>query len=218
MSIYPISLVNLKNYLAVIIGGGHVAARKLASLWDTDFQIKIISPSLCEDILSLTTLKRDSPVQIISRPYQVGDLRNAFLVIAATNDSQVNEQVWIEAVQEKCLINITNNPAKSNFYNPSILQYGSLTVAFSSIHGCPALLSWLRKQCETIIDDDFIELFEATQLIRIRLIHHYPNNYDIPEDNRIKWENFNNHLISILEKEGVFAAKKAALEFLKKMP
>jgi precorrin-2 dehydrogenase/sirohydrochlorin ferrochelatase len=158
MSIYPISLTNLKEYIAVIVGGGRVAARKLAGLWNTDFHIKIISPSLCEDILVLIQKKREFPVQIISRPYQVGDLDNAFLVIAATNDSTINDLVWKEAIQEKCLINIASDPEKSNFYNPSILQYGSLTVAFSSNDGCPALLSWLRKQCETIIDDDFIQL------------------------------------------------------------
>jgi precorrin-2 dehydrogenase/sirohydrochlorin ferrochelatase len=129
----------------VVIGGGRVAARKVVALREAGAHVVVIAPDLCE---SLEVLAADDDIEVLSRYYRCGDLHGAFLAIAATDDSHINEQVWEEAKALNILVNVVDDPDHCNFIAPSVIRRGSLTLAISTSGRCPALSRHLRKQLE----------------------------------------------------------------------
>ena len=93
MQTYPINLIGLATRRAVVIGGGAVAARKVAGLLAARAAVTVVSPELVPE---LQALAESGSVSIVPRAYADGDLAGAFLVIAATDDPQVNREVWAE--------------------------------------------------------------------------------------------------------------------------
>jgi precorrin-2 dehydrogenase/sirohydrochlorin ferrochelatase len=174
---YPLSLVHLDQVRCVVVGGGQVAARKVAALREADAHVLVIAPDLCP---ALERLAEESDVEVLGRPYQSGDLEGAFLVIAATDDPGTNEQVWIEADAREILVNVVDDPDHCNFIAPSVVRRGPLTVAISTSGRCPALSRRIRIQLEQAFGPaygDFVALMgelraeavEALSLTRRRV-------------------------------------------------
>ena len=108
MKTYPVSLIGLAQRHAVVVGGGAVVARKVAALQQADARVTVISPDLTSELAALLGAGR---IATLNRAYREGDLAAAFLVIAATDDAEVNRAVWREADRRGCLINVVDDPA-----------------------------------------------------------------------------------------------------------
>ncbi len=151
---YPIVLVNLEN--AFVIGGGAIATRKIGGLLDAGAQtVTVIAPQLSAQIETWVTQDR---VKAVRRAYAYGDLVKARLVIAATNDAQVNEQVWREAIERGILVNVVDDPPHCNFHVPAIVRRGNIAVAISSGGASPALSKHLRREIENVVGDEYAQL------------------------------------------------------------
>lgn len=146
---YPIVLVNLENARCAVVGGGEVAARKVAALRQTGARPVVISPSLCEPLRRLAEAGEIEPVE---RAYRAGDLAGMRLVIAATDDPQTNEAVWREAQAAGCLVNVVDDPARCNFHVPATIRRGSLTVSISTAGHSPLLARRIREELEARFD------------------------------------------------------------------
>jgi precorrin-2 dehydrogenase/sirohydrochlorin ferrochelatase len=168
---YTICLIGLHTQQAVVIGGGSVAGRKVEGLLAAEFQVKVISPKLTPKLQSLVSL---GTITFIQRSYQYGDLEDAFLVIAATNDPAVNQAVWAEALQRGCLINAVDDPQHSNFILPATLQRGEMSIAISTGGGSPALARRLRERFESLIGPEYSTLTEVLAELRPELIAGFP--------------------------------------------
>jgi len=90
---YPIFL-NIEGKNCVVIGGGQVALRKVGVLLEHGAAVKVISPNLCPELVKLA---EDGVIRALSREYKTGDLKNAFVSIAATDNNQINHRVAAEA-------------------------------------------------------------------------------------------------------------------------
>lgn len=145
MKTYPIFLVGLEEARCVVVGGGTVAARKVRALLRADAQVTVVSPNLCGP---LRRLADEGQVQVLDRAYRTGDLREALLVIAATDDPEINEHVWEEAQARGLLVNVVDDPDHCNFIAPSVVRRGPLTFAISTSGRCPALSRHLRRHLE----------------------------------------------------------------------
>jgi precorrin-2 dehydrogenase/sirohydrochlorin ferrochelatase len=151
----------------VVIGGGHVAARKVEGLLAAEAQVKVISPALVPELQLLV----DSGLIIfIQRSYRDGDLEGAFLAISATDEPPVNQAVWAEATKRGCLINVVDDPDHSTFILPAVLQRGEMSVAVSTGGGSPALARRLRERLENIIGPEYGTLTELMAEIRPELL------------------------------------------------
>jgi precorrin-2 dehydrogenase/sirohydrochlorin ferrochelatase len=142
-------LVDLADARCVVIGGGRVAARKVAALCEAGAQPVVISPTLCD------TLQRQvqaGELDLLARNYQPGDLAGARLVIAATDDPVTNEAVWQEAQTVGCLVNVVDDPAHCNFYVPATVRRGPLTLSISTSGHSPALAGRIRRSLERQFD------------------------------------------------------------------
>ena len=113
MQYLPIFL-DVKQQPCMVVGGGEVAARKIALLLRANAQITVVSPTLCTSLAALAT---QGEIQHIAREYQVDDLDNAVLVIAATNDVTLNQQIAQAARERKLPVNVVDNPANGSFIN-----------------------------------------------------------------------------------------------------
>lgn len=142
---YPITLVDLANTRCLVVGGGEVAARKVAALLAAGARPIVISPAFCE---SLRRQIDDGHIDAMERRYQSGDLAGVRLVIAATDDPVTNEAVWREAQDTGCLVNVVDDPLRCNFFVPATVRRGALTLAVSTSGKSPLLARRIRQELE----------------------------------------------------------------------
>ena len=156
---YP-AFLNLKGKKVVVIGGGKVAERKILALFKTSADITVVSPEITKKIKKEKVKGR---IKHICRQYRKGDLRKAFLVIAATDFPDVNEHVSKDA---PCLVNVVDTPRLCNFIVPSVIKRDPLTIAVSTSGISPALSRSIRGELEKMYGSEFSKYVKS--LIHIR--------------------------------------------------
>lgn len=142
MSGYPVML-NLTGKQAVVIGGGHIAHRKIISLLDAGAVVTVVSPDV---IPVMQELVRQHDVTWLKKKYEPKDIENAMLVIAATNQKTVNRDI-AEQAKDYQLVNVVDQPELGNFQVPAVLRRGKLTVTVSTGGASPILA---RKICDDL--------------------------------------------------------------------
>ena len=163
---YPVFL-NLTGRRCVIIGGGQIAEGKISKLLDSGAKIIVISPDATQGIRSFT---ERGQIELDLRKYQQGDLQGAFLVIAATNDRVVNQEIFEEAEKQGILLNAVDDMPRCSFIAPYIVEKGPVTVAISTGGASPALARKLRENMEVSSALDWADatgvLSKARQIIK----------------------------------------------------
>jgi precorrin-2 dehydrogenase/sirohydrochlorin ferrochelatase len=166
-----ICLVGLQSRQAVVVGGGLVAAQKIQGLLAAEVQARVISPALVPEIQALVD---EGKINHIPCHYQDGDLKGAFLAVAATDDPDVNRAVWVEAQARGCLVNVVDDPEHCTFILPAVVRRGELNIAISTGGSSPALARWLRERIETIIGTEYGTLTEILAELRPDLMASFP--------------------------------------------
>ena len=159
---YPIFL-NLDDRPCLVVGGGAVAERKVRTLLQCDASVKVISPRLTG---ALQKLVEGATIGYLPRGYEAGDLKGAFLVIAASDDPEVNSKVWREASELGVLANVADKPEECNFILPSILRRGGLTLAVGTGGASPALARKLREDLEGRFGHEYSSLVSLMDRLR----------------------------------------------------
>lgn len=126
--------VRMPGKLAVVIGGGAVALRKLRTLLTAGASVRVVSRKICPEI---EALKDAGDISVRIGSYLDADLDGAFLVIAATGSAKVNELVCSDARARGVLVNVVDNPPMGDCTFPAILQRGDLEIAVSTGGSCP---------------------------------------------------------------------------------
>ncbi|MEW6108593.1 MAG: bifunctional precorrin-2 dehydrogenase/sirohydrochlorin ferrochelatase [Nitrospirota bacterium] len=161
MNYYPVFL-NLKNKRTVVIGGGKVAERKIIQLIKSGADITVVSPALTTRLLKEKAAKK---FRHISRRYVQGDLKNAFLVIAATDSPEINTKVADDA---PALVNVVDVPSECNFIAPSVIRRGPMLIAVSTSGTSPAISKAVRKELEKSYGFEFSEYLKFTKKMRAK--------------------------------------------------
>lgn len=159
MRYYP-AFLNLKGKKATVIGGGRVAERKTQTLIKAGASVTVISPTLTQELKKLSDQKR---LTHIKRDYKKGDIKNAFLVIAATSSLQTNTEIARDA---NSLLNVVDTPSEGNFIAPSIVRRGALTIAISTEGASPALSKAIRKELEKLYGQEFALYLKLVESVR----------------------------------------------------
>jgi precorrin-2 dehydrogenase/sirohydrochlorin ferrochelatase len=162
---YPLCL-DLRGRPCVVIGGGAVAARKVAGLLECGARVTVVAPSLGP---ALAELYGAGAVEARLRPYQDGDLAGAVLAIAATDDAAVNGQVAAEAQARGVLLNVVDDPARGDFIVPAVLRRGALQLAVSTGGLSPALARWVRDALEGLVPAEYADLLPVLAELRAEL-------------------------------------------------
>lgn len=161
-SYYPIFL-DLSGKRSVVVGGGRVAENKLFRLAESGSRVTVISPEVTPAIRQAA---HQGAVEWQERKYQPGDLENALIAIAATNQRSVNQEIFQEAQRLGVLLNVVDDPERCGFITPSIIERGPVTVAISTHGTSPALARKLRESLADSPDLQWADL--ANVVVRAR--------------------------------------------------
>jgi uroporphyrin-III C-methyltransferase len=136
---YPVMLT-VEGRRCLVVGGGKIAARKVDGLVAAGADVTVIAPSVDPSITAL-------PVTVEQRPYRPGDASAGFrLVITATDDPDVNAQVYADAEAAGIWVNSADDPEHCSFTLPAIHRDGDVTVAIGTGGQSPAFAAWLRDR------------------------------------------------------------------------
>jgi precorrin-2 dehydrogenase/sirohydrochlorin ferrochelatase len=138
--IYPVAL-KLTGRLCLVVGGGKVSERKIASLLDSGADVRLVSPEISSQISEWV---RQGRVELRQRCFQEDDLTDVLLVIAATDSYEVNREVSRLCDDHQIIVNVVDIPELCSFYVPAILRRGLLTFAVSTGGASPALAAKFR--------------------------------------------------------------------------
>lgn len=152
--------IDLRGKLAVVVGGGSVAARKIESLLKAGARVRVVAPEVTDEIAS----HRELEIEV--RAYEEDDLDGAILVIAATDDEEINRAVSEDAEHRNILCNVVDRPELCSFIVPSVVERGPIKVAVSTGGLSPALSRRLRLIIGKTIGDEYVGL--ATVLGKVR--------------------------------------------------
>jgi precorrin-2 dehydrogenase/sirohydrochlorin ferrochelatase len=165
MSYFPIYL-EMTGRRCLVIGGGAVAERKVASLLEAGAEVVVISPEATDNILRW---RKEKSVEYVARRYQPGDLAEYEIAFVATDDGDVNAQVFQEARKLGVWVNAADDAAHCDFILPSVLRRGDLTVAVSSGGKSPALARTIREELELYFTDEYALLANLAAEVREEL-------------------------------------------------
>lgn len=157
--LYPIFLkVHQLNVL--IIGGGNVGLEKLSFMLKSspNAHVSVVATWFIDDIKRLAT--SHSNITLIEKAYQTSDLVNKNLVIAATDDLEVNKQIYHESKERNILVNVADTPEYCDFYLGGIVTKGNVKVAISTNGKSPTTAKRLRQFFEEVIPDDIDQLVQ----------------------------------------------------------
>ncbi|AGQ07750.1 TPA: uroporphyrinogen-III C-methyltransferase [Acinetobacter baumannii] len=182
MDIFPISL-KLQQQRCLIVGGGHIALRKATLLAKAGAIIDVVAPAIEDQLLQLIKTTGGEPFieafaeKFLSIPYR--------LVIAATNDAEVNKTVFEQCEARNLLVNSVDDIPHCRFMVPAIIDRSPLIVSVASNGTSPVLSRQIRTQLETSIPHGMGKLAEFSGKWRNQVKEKISN----PDERRIFWEN-----------------------------
>ncbi len=168
---YPVNL-KIKNKKCVVVGGGKVAERKVKLLLEKGASVTVVSPKITS---GLDKLQREAKISHLAVAYFSSSLKDAFLVIAATDDRTINSRVAGDANQLGMLVNVVDFPAECSFILPAILSRGDLTIAVSTAGRSPALSRKIKEDLALIYTDEYGDLVDMVAAAREKIKRKHPD-------------------------------------------
>ena len=166
MHYYPIFL-KIENRPCLVVGGGEVGARKVKTLLSCGASVALVSPEVEE---SLGEKIREGVVDLVGNHYEEKHLEGCFLVIAATDDVELNSRIAEDAERRGLLCNVVDYPQEGNFILPALIQRGALTLAISTSGKSPALARQIREDLELRFGTEYADFLEIMGAVRRRLL------------------------------------------------
>ena len=203
---YPAILL-LDGRLAVVIGGGPVAERKVRTLREAGAKVRLVSDGVTR---RLRDLADSGEIELVERRYARGDLVGAVVAVAATDDEEVNRGVYAEATEAGIPVNVVDNTALCTFIAPSIVRQGDLVVAISTGGAAPALAVRIRERLEREFGEEYARFLELTAELR--------ETVDIPgdQDDRAKawYRVIDSDVLDLVRGGDMEAARRRAVALL----
>lgn len=157
MELFP-AFLRLKGRRVLVVGGGPVAASKLAALSAAGAVITVVAPEICAPI-------RDADVTTHRRAFEESDLDGAWFVVAAATPD-VNARVAAAAGERHVFVNAVDDPPNASAYLGGVVRRSGVTVAISTDGAAPALAGLLREGIDAMLPADLDRWMETARSIR----------------------------------------------------
>lgn len=118
--------ISKKNIL--IEGAGNIGGRRVRKLIDFTGNIFVVAPSIHEN---LEKLLKDGKITWINKKYDISDLENMDIVIAATDDEEVNRKICEDAIKLGKIVNNASDKEQCDFQFPGVINYGDICISFN---------------------------------------------------------------------------------------
>ncbi len=197
---------DLSMRACLVVGAGEIAARKVRQLRKAEARVTVVAPEICAELKGMAD---NNEINYIAERFSEAMLSDKMLVIAATNDDEVNKQVSELAKAQNIPINVVDNPALCSFIMPSVVDRDPVQIAISTGGASPVLARLLRARLETLIPSSYGKLAELMAKFRHKAKAKYPEM----QRRRRYWESILQSPIA----EMIYAGQgKSALEALEK--
>ncbi|HEY2469618.1 MAG TPA: siroheme synthase CysG [Terracidiphilus sp.] len=170
MNLLPIFL-KLDGRPGLIVGAGNVALEKLQTLLSTGLRIRVIAPKAKPEVHALASEGR---IEWLQRAFEPSDLEGNFVVIAATDNPEVNAAIYHQAVCRGILVNSVDDPPHCDFYFGSIVRRGDLQVAISTAGESPAVAQQLRREIDNRLPQDLGPWLKEIGQLRREILATHP--------------------------------------------
>jgi len=162
--LYPIFL-KVNELSILVVGGGNVAYEKLSFLFKSSPHaiVEVVATTFQPRVLELC--KKHQAI-ISKKNYSKASIKDRQIVIAATNDTHVNRQIYYDAKESNVLINVADTPRYCDFYLGGIVTKGNVKIAISTNGKSPTVAKRLRQFLESIIPDDISGLVDNINTFR----------------------------------------------------
>jgi siroheme synthase-like protein len=154
---FYIACLRLEDRRCVVIGGGDVGLEKVEGLLVCGADVTLVAPDAVEQLRELAS---EGSIRWERRGFEPADLDGTFLVIAATNDTPVNIEVYEEAERRSMLVNVVDVPPLCSFILPAIFRSGPLAIAISTAGASPALAKRIRTEIAEEYGEPYARLAE----------------------------------------------------------
>ena len=137
--------IKLAGQPCLVVGAGAVAEGKISSLLDAAAKVRVVAPEATGQVCFWAATGQ---IERLSRSFEPTDLDGMFLVVVATSDPELQQNISAEARRRGVLCNVVDVPELCDFYYPAVVQRGALQIAVSTSGQSPALAQRLRKELE----------------------------------------------------------------------
>jgi precorrin-2 dehydrogenase/sirohydrochlorin ferrochelatase len=171
---YPLFL-KIQEQPCLVIGGGKIATRKIGDLIEEGATVTVVAKEVSKEIAEWA---QKGVISLENREFRQGDTKDFFLVIAATNDHELNRSISQE-LGKTVLFNSVDDPTLCNFYAGAVIKRGKMRIAISTSGAFPALTKKIKKEI-----DDFVPLSYERLVDRLNEFRGEFLKKNIPEDER----------------------------------
>ena len=175
---------NLKGRNIMVVGGGEIALRKVRLVQEASAIITIVAKDFCPDLLAMDAADKKhgcNGLRLITAAYDhqhMLDISNIVMVIAATNDRDLNRLVSEHAQSANILSNVVDDPGFSTVIFPSIVDRSPIQIAISSGGDAPVLVRLLRTKFEALLPAGMSKLGALAGSFRERVKAKFSNGAD----------------------------------------
>jgi siroheme synthase-like protein len=156
---FYMACLDLEGRRCLVVGGGRIAHEKIVGLLDCGARVTVVAPEITDEVRALN-------VQLREREYDSADLDGPFLVVAATDDTELNRRVHAEAEARSRLCNVVDVPDLCNFILPAVHRIDPIAVAVSTGGASPALAKRIRDDVAALITDEYADLARELRALR----------------------------------------------------
>jgi precorrin-2 dehydrogenase / sirohydrochlorin ferrochelatase len=153
---FYIACLKLSGRKCIVVGGGEIGLEKVEGLLACDADVTLVAP---EANAELQALAAEGSIAWEQREYAgPGDLEGTFMVIACTDDTDINIRVFDDAERRAMLVNIVDVPPLCNFILPAIVRTGPLAIAISTAGASPALAKRMKREIAELFGEEYARL------------------------------------------------------------
>jgi len=157
--LYPIFL-KLHNINVLIVGGGNVGLEKLSFMLKSspNANVEVVATRFLPELEAL--IKNHPSVTLTQSKFKKKMLKKRHMVIACTDDLEVNKRVYDLARKRYLICNIADTPPLCDYYLGGIVTKGNVKIAISTNGKSPTTAKRLREFFEEVIPEDVNKMVE----------------------------------------------------------
>lgn len=159
---YPVNL-NVCGQPVLVVGGGRIAASKVAGLTHAGARVTVIAPT------AVPAITHDQRIEWRQRRYEEGEVAKYRLAVVATNDPMLNSQVYKDADKAGVWINSADDPTHCTFTLPAVSLHGDLQLTVSTNGRSPAVAAWIRSLLDRWIRPEHTQVLALASEVRKEL-------------------------------------------------
>jgi siroheme synthase-like protein len=152
---FYIACLKLRGRKCLVVGAGEIGLEKVEGLLACDGDVTLVAPEAGPE---LTQLALEGSIKWEQREYTPADLEGTFMVIACTDDTDINIGIYEDAERRAMLVNVVDVPPLCNFILPAIVRTGPLAIAISTAGASPALAKRMKAEVSELFGEEYAQL------------------------------------------------------------